>query len=128
MAQESVTTGASRIFLEPQANGSESYLAAAIVKKHVPVIVTEKKDGAQFVLKEAIRSESESTAGKVASCVLFGCWTAAGFQIATVQLIDAKSQEVAWAYTVHKSSARAYRSTAEDVAKHLKEFLETHPR
>jgi hypothetical protein len=51
-----------------------------------------------------------------------------GTQTATVQLVDEKTQDVAWAYNVRKGSATAYQSTAEAVAKHLKEFLEKHPQ
>jgi hypothetical protein len=41
-----------------------------------------------------------------------------------VQLVDAKTQEVVWAYNVRKANAQAYQSTSEAVAKHLKQFLE----
>ena len=51
-----------------------------------------------------------------------------GQQTATVQLVDATTQEVAWAYNVRKQSAQAYQSTAEAVAKHLKKFLDQHPQ
>lgn len=119
--------GSPRIYIEPQ-NGFESYLSAAIVKKHVPAVVTTSKEGSIFVLTSVVVSKEESTGSKVARCLFLYCAGAAGIQTATVQLINGNTQEVAWAYNVQKASASAYQSTAEAVAKHLKEFLEKHPQ
>jgi hypothetical protein len=41
-------TASPRIYVEPQ-DGFESYLSAAIVKKHVPAVVTQDKENATFV-------------------------------------------------------------------------------
>ena len=116
-----------RIYI-PVQDGFESYLAAAIVKKHVPAVVTQNKDDARFILTSSVLAKEESTGSKVARCLFLYCAGAEGSQSATVQLVDAKTQEVAWAYNVRKGSARAYQSTAEAVAKHLKKFFEQHPR
>lgn len=118
---------APRIYIPPQ-DGFESYLSAAIVKKHVPAVVTQNKDDAQFVLTSAVEAKEESTGSKVARCLFMYCAGAEGTQTASVQLVNARTQEVAWAYNVRKGSARAYQSTAEAVAKHLKSFLEEHPQ
>jgi hypothetical protein len=127
-AQPAASTGSSpRIFIEPQ-NGFESFVSAAIVKKHVPAVVTQNKEDAVYILTSAVVSKEESTGSKVARCLFLYCAGAAGIQTATVQLISSKTQEVAWAYNVQKASASAYQSTAEAVAKHLKEFLEKHPQ
>ncbi len=127
-AQTAALTGGSpRIFIEPQ-NGFESYVSAAIVKKHVPAVVTQNKEDAVYLLSSAVVSKEESTGSKVARCLFLYCAGAAGIQTATVQLINSKTQEVAWAYNVKKQSASAYQSTAEAIAKHLKEFLEKHPQ
>jgi hypothetical protein len=117
---------APRIYI-PTQDGFESYLSAAIVKKHVPGVVTQNKDDAQFVLTSTVEAKEESAGSKVARCLFLYCAGMEGSQIASVQLVDAHTQEVMWAYTVHKASARAYQSTAEAVAKHLKHFLEEHP-
>jgi|SRR5579863_8210642 len=119
--------GSPRIFIEPQ-NGFDSYVSAAIVKKHVPAVVTQNKEDATYVLTSAVISKEESTGSKVARCLFLYCAGAAGTQTATVQLINIKTQEVAWAYNVQKANASAYQSTAEAVAKHLKDFLEKHPQ
>jgi hypothetical protein len=41
-----------KIYLEPQ-GGFESYISAAIVKKHTPVVVTRNKDEAQYLTLRA---------------------------------------------------------------------------
>ena len=119
--------GSPRIFIEPQ-NGFDSYVSAAIVKKNVPAVVTTVKDDANYILTSAVITKEESTGSKVARCLFLYCAGAAGTQTATVQLINAKTQEVAWAYNVQKANASAYQSTAEAIAKHLKQFFEKHPQ
>jgi hypothetical protein len=127
-AESTTSLGAApRIYIEPQ-SGFESYISAAIVKKHVPAVVTENKDEARFVLRSAVEAKEESAGSKVARCLFLYCAGIQGTQTATVQLVDATTQEVAWAYNVRKGSATAYQSTAEAIAKHLKEFLGKHPQ
>ncbi|MFN3326835.1 MAG: hypothetical protein ACK5AZ_25360 [Bryobacteraceae bacterium] len=119
--------GSPRIYIEPQ-DGFESYISAAIVKKRVLAVVTRSKDEAHFHLTSAIVAKEESAGSKVARCLFMYCAGMEGSQTATVQLINAKTQEVAWAYNVRKGSAKAYQSSAEAIAKHLKKFLERNPR
>ena len=52
-----------RIYIDPM-NGYESYIAAAIVKKHVPVVVTEDRDHADFVITSFVTEKEESTGSK----------------------------------------------------------------
>jgi hypothetical protein len=85
-----------RVYIEIQA-GFESYLSAAIVKKHVPVVVTQNKEEARFILMSAVFSKEESTGSKIARCMFAYCAGIQGSQTATVQLVDAKTQEIAWA-------------------------------
>jgi hypothetical protein len=122
-----VHSGAPRIYIQPQ-SGFESFLAAAIVKKHVPAVVTQNKDDAQYSLSSGVQSKTESTGSKIARCLFIYCAGMNGTQAVSVQLVNSKTQEVAWAYNVAKASAEAYQSTAEAVAKHLKKFLEEHPQ
>jgi hypothetical protein len=121
------TAAAPRIYIPPQ-EGFESYISAAIVKKHVPAVVTQDKEEAQFLLTSAVDAKRESTGSIVARCLFLYCAGAAGTQTATVQLVNARTHEVAWAYNLQKASAAAYQSTAEAIAKHLKKFLEEHPQ
>ena len=121
-------TASPRIYVEPQ-DGFESYLSAAIVKKHVPAVVTQDKENASFVLTSAVLAKEESTGSKVSPDVSLRIVRGIqGTQTATVQLVNVKTKEVAWAYNVRKGSASAYQSTAEAAAKHLKKFLEEHPQ
>jgi hypothetical protein len=48
--------GSPRIYIESQ-GGFESYLSAAMVKKHVPAVVTQNKDEAMFALTSAVQSK-----------------------------------------------------------------------
>jgi hypothetical protein len=126
-ADQGMPGGSPRIYIEPQ-NGFESYIAAAIVKKHVPAVATQNKDEAMFRLTSSVVSKEESTGSKIARCLFAYCAGFSGTQTATVQLVKAKTQEIAWAYNVKKANASAYQSTAEAVAKHLKKFLEENPQ
>jgi hypothetical protein len=114
-----------RIYIQPQ-GGLETFIAAAIAKKHVPAVATVDKGKADFILQPVVEAKPETTGGKIARCLFIYCAGIEGTQIETVQLIDAKTQEVVWGYTVHKPGANAYQSTAEAVAKHLKGWLERH--
>ena len=53
-----------RIYIEPQ-EGFESYISAAIVKKNVPVVVTQNKQDANFVIMSTVITKEESTAARV---------------------------------------------------------------
>jgi hypothetical protein len=57
---EHKATGSPRIFI-PAQEGFESYLSAAIVKKHVPAVVTQNETEARFVLTSSVISKEEST-------------------------------------------------------------------
>lgn len=119
-------SGAPRIFIDPQ-SGLESYVAAAIMKKRVPAVVTHEQTEARFSLTGTIDRKPESTGGKIARCLFLYCLGVEGVQTVTVTLTDNRTRDVIWAYTVKKPSANAYQSTAEAVAKHLKQFLERRP-
>ena len=120
-------SGSPRIFIEAPDDYS-SYISAAIVKKHVPAVVTQSKESATYILTNALQVQRASTGAKVVSCLFAYCAGASGSQTATVQLVNAQTQEVIWAYNVRKYDASGYQSTAEAVAKHLKKFLNEHPR
>src|SRR5580698_7225459 len=59
------TVSAPRIYIPPQ-EGFESYISAAIVKKHVPAVVTQEKEEAQFLLNSVVDAKRESTGSIVA--------------------------------------------------------------
>lgn len=114
------------VYVEPQ-NGFETYLAAAISKKNVPLDVVTDQSKATYVLKSApVEIKSESTGGKVARCLFASCAGIEDKGTVSVQLIETSSTRVLWAYSVNKQrgGSKNEQSMAEAVAKHLKEFVE----
>jgi hypothetical protein len=136
-----ISAGA-RVVIAPM-GGFETYFAAAVREKRVPITLTLDKASAQFFVVSTNtewegfvygsggsaswnRSGGSSSHGAAAS-------STRGLE-ASIMLIDAKSKDVIWAYEVHKSShgsllfgtlgARGQQSVAEACAKHLKEYIE----
>jgi len=113
------------VYLEPQ-QGFETYIAAAIAKKSVPVDVVTDKNKAIYILKSApVEVKSESTGGKIARCLFASCAGIEDKGNVSVQLIEAGSTKMVWAYSVNKQrgGSKNQQSMAEAVAKHFKEFL-----
>ena len=132
-----------RVVIAPM-GGFETYFAAAIREKGVPITLTLDRDSAQYFI---VSTETEwrgfvAGSGAVAEWSPVGGHYAAGSSASStrglessIMLIDAGSKDVVWAYEVHKSShgslffgtlgARGQQSLAEACAKHLKEFMET---
>jgi len=114
------------VYIEPQ-NGFETYVAAAISKKNVPVDVVTDQTKATYLLKSApIEIKTESTGGKIARCLFAYCAGIEDKGNVSVQLIEASSTKMLWAYSVNKQrgGSKNSQSMAEAVAKHLKEFVE----
>jgi hypothetical protein len=114
------------VYIQPQ-NGFETYLAAAISKKHVPVDVVTDATKATYTLKAApVEIKSESTGEKVTRCLFANCAGIEDKGSASVQLIEASSTKMVWAYSVNKQriGAKDEQAMAEAVAKHLKDFVE----
>ena len=116
-----------KMFIEPQ-NGFESYISAAIVKKQVPVMMIGNRDDAELLLTSSVEGQQESGASKFARCAFAWCLGINGTQTASVQLVDRKTTQVLWGYNVRKQGAKNYQSSAEAIAKHLKEYLSKHPQ
>jgi hypothetical protein len=117
------------VYLEPQ-QGFETYIAAAIAKKGVPVDVVTDQTKAIYILRSApVEVKSESTGGKVARCLFAYCAGIEDKGNVSVQLIEAGSTKMVWAYSVNKQrgGSKNQQSMAEAVAKHFKEFLSGAP-
>jgi hypothetical protein len=117
------------VYLEPQ-QGFETYVAAAIQKKSVPVDVVTDKNRATYVLRSApVEIKSESTGGKIARCLFAYCAGIEDKGNVSVQLIDTNSSKMLWAYSVNKQKggSKNQQSMAEAIAKHFKEFLASAP-
>ncbi len=136
-----ITAGA-RVVIAPM-GGFETYFAAAVREKKVPVTLTLDKASAQYF----VVSTNTEWQGFVFGSGGAANWSRAGGNAsygsagsstrgleASIMLIDAKTKDVIWAYEVHKSShgallfgtfgARGQQSIAEACAKHLKEYIE----
>lgn len=114
------------VYVEAQ-DGFDTYLAAAIAKKQVPVDVVTEKTKATYLLKATpVEIKKESTGGKITRCLFASCAGIEDKGNVSVQLIDINSSKVLWAYSVNKQrgGAKNQQSMAEAVAKHLKGFVE----
>ncbi len=131
-----------RVVIAPM-GGFETYFAAAVREKKVPITLTLDKASAQYFVVSTNtewqgfvygsggtaswnRNSGSASYGSAAS-------STRGLE-ASIMLIDAKTKDIVWAYEVHKSShgallfgtfgARGQQSIAEACAKHLKEYIE----
>ncbi|MGB7730240.1 MAG: PDZ domain-containing protein [Candidatus Acidiferrum sp.] len=132
----------SKVVIAPM-DGFETYFAAAVREKKVPINLTLDRDSAQyfivstetewrgFVYGSAASASWSQGSGHYTSGA--GASSTRGLE-ASIMLIDAETKDIVWAYEVHKSShgalvlgtlaARGKQSVAEACAKHLKEFIE----
>jgi hypothetical protein len=132
----------SRIVIAPM-GGFETYFAAAVREKKVPITLTLDKTSAEFYVVstdtewQGFVYGSGGTAnfshGTGSASYGSSASSTRGLE-ASIMLIDAHSKDIVWAYEVHKSShgslffgtlgARGKQSIAEACAKHLKEYIE----
>jgi hypothetical protein len=131
-----------RVVIAPM-GGFETYFAAAIREKKVPIQLTLNKGNAQYFV---VSTETEwqgfvygsggsANWGPNGGSAAHGAAASStrGLE-ASIMLLDARTKDVVWAYEVHKNShgglllgthaARGQQSLAEACAKHLKEFIE----
>jgi len=147
MAQSGMAAGA-KIFIEPHVSGefhvvwgpqkSEDeengafaiYLTAAIREKHVNVVVTTDKSKADYILETTSDHIKKVPALKNS---IISDWTAPvlpqrvnSYDSASVRLINAKTSDVVFAYSVDRNNTAHGRQTAaESCAKHLKDAVAT---
>jgi hypothetical protein len=140
-AVSQISEGA-RVVIAPM-GGFETYFAAAVRQKKVPITLTLDKSSAQYFV---VSTETEWQ-GFVYGSASSASWNWRGGSAtrassasstrgleASLMLIDAQTKDVIWAYEVHKSShgalllgtlaARGKQSVAEACAKHLRDFIE----
>jgi hypothetical protein len=119
-SQESVSHKTLFVAADPS---FQTALAAAMVKKDVPVSIVSEPANAVFTLRAAaVDSKAESTGSKIARCALAYCVGMNGSSSVSVELIDNANGSVVWAYQVRKGNAGpiGVQSLSEAVAKHLK--------
>jgi hypothetical protein len=133
------------VYIEPM-DGYETYLAAAFVKKHVPLIVVADKDKAEYIISGSVahkgggqpavvvnNSNTNVANGNANGDTAFNQGAeqaqarrlARGATSASIAVINAQSSQIVFAYSVGKNAnTNQVQSTAEACAKHLKEFIE----
>jgi hypothetical protein len=96
-----------------------SALAAAILKKEVPVLVVTDRSKAQWTITSVSSQKEDSTGTKVAKLAFAGVF-AGGFTKfeGTIKVIDNESSGILYAYNVKKGN---FQSAAEAFAKHFKD-------
>ena len=95
-------------------------IAAALLKKSVPVVVVTDPSRAEWTIKSHCAQKEEGTGLKIAR-LAFGGDGEDGTQVeATIQVVDNTTTEVRYAYNVKNDDTRL---VAESFAKHFKDDL-----
>ncbi len=117
VAQQPIAAG-SKVYIEPM-NGFETYMAAAIEKKKVPLIVVSDESVADYV----ITGNAEHQKAGWAKVVFTG--NIHSDEQASVSMVSTKTKELVFAYAVNKKNTlHGEQTSAEACAKHLKEKIE----
>jgi hypothetical protein len=143
VAQTQRIRSGSAVFIEPM-DGYETFLAAALEKTHVPIIIVANVSKADFVLTSTVGQSRPSQPAMVinntASVNNGGndAWNqgwelgrqaaanraARGSTSVSIALVDPHSSQIMFAYSAGKAGGKQLQRTAEDCAKHLKDFIE----
>ncbi|HYR76863.1 MAG TPA: hypothetical protein VEM96_13570 [Pyrinomonadaceae bacterium] len=107
----------SNVYIAPM-DGFETYLAAALRKKEVPLIIVTDRELADF----EITGTHEKKNASWAKTIFVNPSPSAS---ASMQVVNLKTKVVVYADSSHRTSAsRGERSTAEKLAKYLKKKIE----
>ncbi len=108
-----------RIYLASMQNGFETYVAAGLEKKKVPVVLVSDRSKADYELSGV----SESDRAGWAKMLFMGSQQTN--ETASIKVINLKTGNVVFAYSVNKTnSVRGKQSAGEAVAKHINEKIE----
>jgi len=114
---QSIPAG-SKVFVDRMPGGFETYLEAGLVKKKVPLIMVNDIQKADY----EISGVSESDKAHWAKMFFMGSEQSS--EEASIKVVNLKSSQVVFAYSVHKgNSYRGRQSAAEACAKHLKRII-----
>jgi hypothetical protein len=104
---------------QSQAQGFETYLAAALRKKNVPLLIVADSSQADFI----IEGTADKKSGGLAKKILLGDFRKS--TSASMTVTNLRTGVVAYADSSDRSSAnRGMRSSAEKLAKYLKKKIE----
>jgi hypothetical protein len=117
VGQQQIVAG-SKVYIEPM-NGFETYMAAAIQKKKVPLIVVSDESVADYVMT----GNAELQKAGWAKVAFTG--SIHSDEQASVSMVSTKTKELVFAYAVNKKNTlHGEQTSAEACAKHLKEKIE----
>jgi hypothetical protein len=116
---ETLIPSGSKVFIAPM-GGYENFLRTAIEKKKVTLKIVSDKNSADF----EITGTSESQKAGVAKILITGSWHSN--EESSITVTNLKTGIAAFGYTANKqNSVHGKRSSAEAIAKHLKEKIES---
>ncbi len=120
-ATQTPAHGKPSVYVTPSDDGFEVYVAAALMKKDVPVTILSRPENATYTLKgSSIDVQKETGTSKVMRCLFAYCAGIEDKASTSVQLIDSDGA-IVWSYAVDKGrGAKNRQSMAEAIAKHLK--------
>ncbi len=113
------------LYITPTEDNFEVYIAAAMSKKKVPVVVTKNPEHADLVLTTSgVEIQKQSTGSKIARCLFMYCGGIEDRGTTSVEVT--RGDTVVWSYSVNKGRGQKNRqSLAEAIAKHFKDdYLE----
>jgi hypothetical protein len=121
LAAQAPPQGKPSVYVTPSDDGFDVYVAAALIKKEVPVKVLSKPENATYTLRAAsVDIQKETGTSKVVKCLFASCSGIEDKASTSVQLIDGDGA-IVWSYAVNKGrGAKNRQSMAEAIAKHLK--------
>ena len=133
-AQAPQLKSGSTVFIEPM-DGYETYLAAAIAKKKVPLILVADKSKADYTITSNVSQRAPTSPAVVINNTNgvnnsgphsgYPAPGSFGRTNASISVIDAHTSQIVFAYAVGKAAnTNQLQSTAEACAKHLNEFIE----
>jgi hypothetical protein len=109
-----------RLYIAPIEGGFDIFLAAAMHKKEVPIILVADREKADFEMSGVTESEKAGWAK-----MLFLGSTSTAEQ-ASIKIVNVKTGTIVFGYNVNKSNShKGKQSSSEACAKHLKEKIES---
>jgi hypothetical protein len=103
-----------KIFIEQAGFGM--VLSAALMKKHVPVVVVTDRDKADFFLQMTSAEMREGTGERVVKVLAYGWWAGSGRSAEASVSIANRDGAIVWARSTKKDSPQ---KAAEDIANNL---------
>ena len=137
----------STVYIAPM-GGYETYLAAAFLKRSVPLVVVTDRNKADFVIISTVSHERPAQSAVVVNNNVSasvnssngnndawdqGWRTGSGYAAqrallgqtnTSISVIETKTSQIVFAHSAGSARSNQVQKTAEDCAKHLKEFIE----